>query len=399
MRIELPREAERFGANLFHGVQKVYELDSGLSYDIAKSEESVILRIPYEQLYEIEKQMVIIVPVYAERIKLIEGVLFAIPHQCLTIIVSNSPREPVDRFQMEKKAIENFCKFSKKNVIVVHQKDPLFARAFQSAGYPEILTEDGEIRNGKAEGMIVGTALAKLTGRKYIGFIDADNYFPGSAHEYILEYAAGFATTQSDYAMVRIVWQSKPKVMQSNLYFAKWGRTSVVTNRFLNLLISHYTGFETEVIKTGNAGEHALTMDLAMLLDYSSGYSIETCHFINLMEKFGGITKSPFPEVMRQHVDVYQIESRNPHLHESKGEDHVEDMIYASLQVIYHSHLCPKPIRDEILDELLHRKIIEKGEIPAKPMYYPALNKLDFKKFLREIEDYPFSNLLSLDSV
>ncbi|RME00597.1 MAG: mannosyl-3-phosphoglycerate synthase [Calditrichaeota bacterium] len=397
MRIELPREAERFGANLFHGVQKVYELDSGLSTDIAKSEESVIQRIPYEQLYEIEKQMVIVVPVCGERIKLIEGVLFAIPHQCLVIIVSNSPREHVDRFLMEKNAIENFCKFSKKNVIVVHQKDPVFARAFAEAGYLHILNKKDKIRSGKAEGMMLATMLARLTGRKYIGFIDADNYFPGAAHEYILEYAAGFATSFSNYIMVRIVWQSKPKVMHSNLYFAKWGRTSVVTNHFLNLLISHYTGFETEVIKTGNAGEHALTMDLAMLLDYSSGYSIETRHFTSLMEKFGGIVKGPHPELMKQHIDVFQIESRNPHLHESKGKEHVEDMIYASLQVIYHSPLCPESIRHEIVKELQQKNILKEDQLPAKPTYYPALEKINLKSFLAEIQDHPFSNLLSID--
>ena len=137
-------------------------------------------------------------------------------------------------------------------------------------------------------------------------------------------------------------------------------------------------------------------MDLAMLLDYSSGYSIETCHFISLMEKFGGILKSPFPQIMRHHIDVYQIESRNPHLHESKGDDHVDDMIYASLQVVYHSPLCPDIIKEQIISELRQRKILEKGEKPDKPTYYPALENVNLEAFLDEIQEIPFSNILQL---
>ena len=51
----------------------------------------------------------------------------------------------------------------------------------------------------------------------------------------------------------------------------------------LNRLLTHYTGYETEIIKTGNAGEHALTMSLALQLDFASGYGIETNHFVELI--------------------------------------------------------------------------------------------------------------------
>ncbi|HIE34872.1 MAG TPA: hypothetical protein EYP79_01575, partial [Campylobacterales bacterium] len=37
---------------------------------------------------------------------------------------------------------------------------------------------------------------------------------------------------------------------------------------YLNLLISTHTGFETRVVVTGNAGEHALTTKLADLLSH-----------------------------------------------------------------------------------------------------------------------------------
>lgn len=394
MRIEIPREAERFGANHIFGVQKVYELDSGLCQDAPAAENSVIQNLPYETLYEIERDMAVVVPIRDERLKLLEGVLFGIPHQCTVIVVSNSRRAPVDRFKMERDAIETWSRFTQKRLLLIHQKDPFLARALAEAGYPYILDETERIADGKAEGMIAATLLARLLGKRYIGFIDADNYFPGAVYEYVHEYAAGFALSNSPYTMVRIVWHSKPKVVQSQLFFAKYGRTSVVTNRFLNQLISYYTGFETEVVRTGNAGEHAMTIELAMLLDYATGYAIEPYHYIDLLEKYGGVIESAHPEVMQHQVNLFQIESRNPHLHESKGEAHIDEMIFAALQVIYHSRICPEPIKREVLRELYRRGILAKGEEPPSPRIYPSLLHVDLEAFLNALWRAPYAEQL-----
>ncbi len=391
MRIEIPREAERFGSNLIHGIQKVYEMDSGLPDDNGTAGK-IVKRISYDELYEIENQMAIVIPVKGEKIKLIEGVLFGIPHQCLVIIVSNSSRSPVDRFQMEKSAVENYCNFTHKNVMVVHQKDPVIAKAFAEGGYPELLSRKGLIKNGKAEGMLMAKMLAKLAGKKYIGFIDADNYFPGAVHEYVRIYSGGFAMAKSPYSMVRVSWSSKPKIVDNELFFAKWGRTSVITNRYLNELMSHYTGFEQEVIKTGNAGEHAMTLDLAMLIDYSAGYSVEPYHYMNLLEKFGGLNEPEYPEVMKKSVEIFQIESRNPHLHEQKGEEHVDDMIYAALKVIYHSQVTPESLKKKIIRELRQKKIIGPSQKPENAIYYPALSKIDLNKFKAVLKDKDYAS-------
>jgi mannosyl-3-phosphoglycerate synthase len=394
MRIERPREAQRFGANLIYGVQKVYELDSGPLSEHLYEPYFVIRQVPYEALHDIEKQMAIIVPIKGERLRLIEGVIYGIPHACMTIVVSNSPREPVDRFNMEKNAIENFNSFSKKNVLVVHQKDPIVGRAFANAGYTEILDQQGCVADGKAEGMIIGLMLARLAGKKYVGFIDADNYFPGAVFEYVRVYASGFALSQSDYSMVRNLWHSKPKIVDSNLYFARYGRTSIVTNEYLNRLVSYHTGFETEVIKTGNAGEHALSMELALLLDYASGYAIEPFHYIDLIEKFGGLIESPYPEVMRQGVEIYQIESRNPHLHASKGDPHIQDMISASLRAIYHSLSCPDALKQEIVHEMRRRHLLAKEQDPEPIIRYPALAGISTESFASALSDQAYAGLL-----
>jgi len=395
MRIEIPREVERFGAVRFGELQKVFELDSGLTETPSQEQITNIHQIPYEALHQIENDMAIVVPVRDERLKLVEGVLCGIPHQCLIIIISNSPRSPVDRFSMEKDALENFCMFVNKNALIAHQKDPLLAKAFKKVNYSSILNQKGEIRDGKAEGMIIATLLAKLAGKRYIGFVDADNYFPGSVLEYVNEYAAGFSMSKSPYAMVRIAWHSKPKIAKSKLFFRKWGRTSANTNRLLNNLLSHYYGFESELIKTGNAGEHAISMDLAMCLDYSSGYSIEPYHIINLIEKFGGIKKSPFPEVMKEGVEVHQIESRNPHLHETGGTEHINDMSYVAMQVIYHSSICPEEVKKNIMKEMLLRKFLTRGEKPPQPNRFPTLSSIDLGSFLEEIKSTPYGRLIT----
>jgi len=394
MKIEIPREIERFGAIRFHGLQKVFELDSGLKADSPKNQIGTVKQIPYEDYYEIQKKMAIVVPIRSERLRLLEGVLCGIPHKCLIIMVSNSPRTPIDRFKMEEEALNNFCTFVNKKAIIAHQKDPYLVKAFEKTKYANILNKSGEIRDGKAEGMIIGTILAWLAGKKYIGFVDADNYFPGAIEEYVREYAAGFYLSTSPYSMVRIAWQSKPKIVEEKLFFHKWGRASKNTNWLLNQMLSHYYGFESELIKTGNAGEHAMTIDLAMLLDYSSGYSVEPYHFINLVEKFGGIKESPFPKVMKPGIEVFQIESRNPHLHEVGETEHIDDMSFVAMQVIYHSPICPDKLKKEIYNTMVKRKLLSKNVKPPQPVKFSSLTTIDEKLFFNVIEASSYGKVI-----
>lgn len=399
MRLELPKNVERFGAVRFGDLQKVFELDSGRGDALMPQATHAIQAVPYRELQKVYRDMAVVIPVRSERLKLVEGVLCGVPHECLIIVVSNSPLRPVDRFNMEVDALNDFCQFVGKRAVIVHQKDPVLAKAFEKTGYDAILNKKGIVYDGKAEGMLIATMLARLAGKKYIGFVDADNYFPGAVEEYVREYAAGFTIAQSDYSMVRIAWHSKPKIVESKLFFRKWGRTSANTNQLLNQLMSYYTGFETEIIKTGNAGEHALSMDLAMNLDYSSGYSIEPYHIVNILEKFGGIGESPVPELMKEGIEVYQIESRNPHLHEAGDETHIDKMRYLAMQVIYHSPICPEPLKRSIRKDALRRGYVDGKDAPlAMPRYFPALSTIDPDVFLREISSATYGRLL-LDGV
>lgn len=395
MRIELPKSFERVGAVRLGELQKVFELDAGVGDDPPAEAARAIRAVSYRELHRIQRDMAIVIPVKGERLKLIEGVLCGVPHACLTIVVSNSARSAVDRFGIEKDAVHDFCNFVGKRVLIAHQKDPALAKAFAESGYRKILTPNGTVRDGKAEGMLIGTLLAYLAGKKYVGFIDSDNYFPGAVEEYVREYAAGFAISQAKHAMVRIAWHSKPKIVESKLFFRKWGRSTVNTNRLLNRLIGHYTGFETEIVKTGNAGEHALTMDLAMSLEYSAGYSIEPYHIVNLLERHGGIVPSSSASTVPR-VEVFQIESRNPHLHEAGDESHIDSMQLQAMQAIYHSPLCPDTIKREIAVDAARRGLIENSRAPFPRLrYFPALSTIDRERFLAPIANTEYGRYLN----
>ena len=360
MKLDLPRYTERFGATSLHGVQRVYELDSG--FDDGRPVSESIVNIGNNQIADIERRMAIVIPTKGERLRLLEGVLSGIPHDCLTIIVSNSPRQPVDRYKLEKEALQQFNRFVGRNAFILHQRDPVLSEVLKDVGYDSLLAPDGTVRSGKAEGMIIGMLLAKMAGKEYVGFIDADNYVPGAVNEYAKIFASGIAMSQTPYTMVRISWIYKPKISETGLYFSKWGRVSEITNQHLNSLVSYYTGFETEVMRTGNSGEHCMSLKLAELLTYSSGYAIESYEIVNILEEFGGIIPTDNQDAMDKGVEIMQVETRNPHFHEDKGDDHLKEMVVGSLGSIYHSKICPPKVREKILEALRSKNMLEENQ-------------------------------------
>jgi mannosyl-3-phosphoglycerate synthase len=303
--------------------------------------------------------------------------------------VSNSPRSPVDRFEMEARTVQQLGRFMDKRLVIIYQRDPALGDILKKLGYDSILAPDGKVRNGKAEGMVLGLLIAKMYQKDYVGFIDSDNYVPGAVNEYVKIFAAGFGMATTPYSNVRVSWVFKPKVRNNSLQFSKWGRVSEITNKNLNALLSTITGFETEVIKTGNSGEHALSMPLAECLHFSSGYSIEPYEFVDVFEKFGGLLPSEYPKAIEKGVEIFQIETRNPHFHEDKGRAHLNEMLEAALATIAGSRACPADLKESLDDQLAH--ITEKGK--RRPDYrkkYPVIEPIstvpidEFAKELRE---------------
>jgi len=380
MRIESPRYTERFGSVRINDVQKVLELDSGRAKELPLEENIAVQKIEEDVIKDFEEKMAIVIPTKDEKLKLFEGVISGVPHECLIIVVSNSQRKRIDRFRMERDALKQFCHFTRRQALIFHQKDPILAHALSEAGYTDLIGEDERVRDGKAEGMVAAMLMAMMVKKDYVGFVDADNYFPGAVWEYVKCYAAGFSMAKSPYAMVRILWRYKPKI-SAGMYFKKWGRISETTNKCINSLVSTKTGFETEGIKTGNAGEHAMSLRLAEILPYASGYAVEPQELVSILEGFGGVLPITHQTAAKHGVEVSQIETLNPHLHEEKGLEHLQGMLLPGLGAIYHSPLCEKETKQLILDELQHQGAIKPGEGPPKPRISAPPKKIDLQKF------------------
>jgi mannosyl-3-phosphoglycerate synthase len=360
MRLDLSFRSERFGAVRIHELQRVIELDAGIPAAPG-----------------IEPEMVIVVPCMNETRGVIEGVLAGIPHDCLIVLVSNSDRTPVDRYEIEAQTVEQFCRLAGRSAVTVHQRDPGVAGAFKAAGMPELIDDDGLIRGGKGEAMLIGMALAATTGRRYVGYVDADNYVPGSVHEYCKVYAAGLYAAASPYAMVRVSWHSKPKLRDGRIFFSRHGRSSQITNEWLNRFLAEYSGFGTEVIATGNAGEHAMTLDLGLKLRLAGGFAVEPYEYLDLFEQFGGVLETTSADVMATSVPVLQIETRNPHFHDNKGEEHVQDMRMQALNVLYHSPVTLPVVRQALVDFMVSQGALAPGQEPPRERIYPPVGTLD----------------------
>jgi mannosyl-3-phosphoglycerate synthase len=389
MRLEFSYRTERFGAVRISPLQRVVEIESSApDQEVERVPDDAATRVVgRDTLQQIERDLVIVVPCMNEPRRVIEGVLAGIPHDCLIVLVSNSDRTPVDRYDIELRSLEEFCRLANRPALAVHQRDPEVGAAMKAAGMPEIVDEvGGGVRSGKGEAMILAMAVAAMSGRKYIGYVDADNYVPGSVHEYCKVYAAGLALADSPYAMVRIAWDSKPKVRDGRLFFNKRGRTSEITNDFLNRLLAEYSGFGTDAIVTGNAGEHALSLDLGLRMRMAGGFAVEPFQFVELFERFsgsplnyelsGGVVPGYQEPSPPGGVMLSQVRTCNPHFHDNKGDEHVQSMRFQALNVLYHSPVCPPALRTEIVDFLILQGALEPGQEPPRERIYPPVGTL-----------------------
>lgn len=191
--------------------------------------------------------------------------------------------------------------------------------------------DSGTCRNKQSRGCAAGDG-SRTSYYKYIGFIDADNFVTGSVSEYCKAFSAGFHLATAPDAMVRINWGSKPKVHDGKLVFKTSGRSSEVVNRHFNQLLSQlekrgsciFSGeacervendqgdMELHHICTGNAGEHAMTMSLALKLRLASGYAIEPFHFLDIFDRFAGdhmVKSAPTSLIREPHSTISTVSS------------------------------------------------------------------------------------------
>ncbi len=126
-------------------------------------------------------------------------------------------------------------------------------------------------------------------------------------------------------------------------------------------------------------------MELALRLRLAGGFGIEPYQFVDLFERFGGVdpdTTAPgdHPDLMKEGVQVFQVETSNPHFHEDRGTDHLDDMVNASLSALFHSTAATPDVRTAIEEHV-------GGPPPPPDPPYPPLSRLDPARFREVLSD------------
>ncbi|KAH7392148.1 mannosyl-3-phosphoglycerate synthase [Phaeosphaeria sp. MPI-PUGE-AT-0046c] len=470
MRLSATSASSRIGTTEIHDTFRVVELDAGhlsgtttppraaCAAGTHANQIPTTVAFSQEALHAVEAQLAIVVPCKDEDVSILDGVLRGVPHDCLIILLSNS--KP-DNFDAECALLTDYCTMAQRSGIVAHQHDAGIARAFVDAGMPQIVADKIQpprIRNGKGEAMIIGVTLAKLVGKQYVGFVDADNLVAGSVHEYCKVYAAGLCYAQqcngvdnSSHTMVRIKWNSKPKVKDGVIVFEKSGRSSRVVNHWMNRLLKAIAkdNADDSIIQTGNAGEHAMSIEYAMDLKFATGYAVEPYQLVDTWERLGGLPvfeqlciasphtssrsgstsssseygedgeigtftptsslqnsvastpatsrpaslcmSTPPPVSVANTVRILQIETRNPHFHDTgKGVEHISKMQAEGLSTIYHSRLISEELKYELREYVKANLsgvagVGDDGELAA-PRIYPSVSTMNLGVFQEAVK-------------
>ena len=343
MLLTYPYRFETYGAVKIHDVVNVLELDS-TNFRGFKG----VYSVSYDTLEDYAHRTAIVIPVKNEDFLTLEGVLTAIPHASLVILISGSSRTPVDVYKHEVDLARNIHANTRRGIVIAHQRDPVWADVLKGTPLEDMIGEDGLVRKGKGEGMLLAVLIAAALGYEYVGFIDSDNYVPGSAHEYSWIYYAGFSLDRGPYTMVRIKWPFKGKLAAGDMYLRRRGRVSRITNTVLNYALSILKHIETDIVRTANSGEHAMSVELALKMKWAGGFAIEPYQLVYLLETCYLGLDDGMCDFLPQGVSIYQVQSRNPHIHAERSDEHIVEMIVKSLATIYYSRLNNDMVTERI---------------------------------------------------
>jgi mannosyl-3-phosphoglycerate synthase len=342
-----------------------------------------------------------------ERIETLMGVLWYLPVNSPILVVTNCPEHELEEIQ--RSLAEHLLRHNR--IYLIHQKDASIAQFFRERGVYHLLGSDGKVVDGKGEGMYIGTLCALLLGYpQWVIFFDADNFVPSALLEYTLAMGRLFlsepgtsypypdsaapladACTQdgvvhadvctqdgAGHALhnVRICWASKPALGESNQYEKVLGRCSSVVSPVLSMLLEDHFGMRDVSISVSNAGEQGMTINTARALRFSSGFSVETFHLLDLFSKAA--------DCQPRGVLLQEYQSKSPHFHDKKGDEHIRKMIAESLgSLCFFEQFLSRNVRRQV------RKIYRNLDLELLyPNVYPALKDLAIQPDESFVERY-----------
>lgn len=316
----------------------------------------------------------------SESIETLQGVLWYLPASSPIIIVTNCPPENLEAIRCSLQ--EHMT--SHKKLYLVHQKDRRVAHLLRERGVPQILDSDGCVRNGKGEGMYIGTLCAALLGYpRWVVFYDADNIVPCSLLEYTLAMGKLFLTAcQQDRLWegtagdllhnVRICWASKPEVKNGTLEFKLLGRCTSVISPLFSSLLDEWFGIRDYPIISSNAGEQGMTIKTAKTLRFSSHYSVETFQFLDFLNHAGPAYRS---RSRARRAILQQYQSKSPLFHTKGDDEHIRHMIAQSLGSFFvFNEYISASTREQLL------RICDELRIDVcYPLIYPSIDRLNIE--------------------
>ena len=336
-----------------------------------------------------------------ENVKTLREVLWYLPLNSPIIIVTNC-------HESEKEALTNELKLElahHQKIYLVHQKEERIARLFETYGVCHILGTDGKVIDGKGEGMYIGTLCAYLLGYpRWIIFYDADNFVPSALLEYTLAMSRLFMSTSyathalecditnnvmlnaakqfvTDLHTIRICWSSKPELKNARLDTRILGRCTRVVSPLFNELLEGWFGIQGYEISSSNAGEQGMTIETALSLRFSSGFSIETFQLLDLLFQAHKRKESTERFLFQQYL------SKSPHFHDKKDEKHIKKMIEESLGSFFH-------FEESLPDNVKRRLRIVYEELGLDfviPTTYPPLQNVQVKQIENFMDQYSLS--------
>jgi mannosyl-3-phosphoglycerate synthase len=310
----------------------------------------------------------------SESIETLQGVLWYLPATSPILIVTNCLQEEIEHLRHRLK--EQMT--SHKKLYLVHQKDHRIAHLFRAYGVQHILDTDGRVRDGKGEGMYIGTLCAALLGYpRWVIYYDADNIVPCSLLEYTLAMGKLFLSARSPDLLwkredmlhnIRICWASKPQVSNGKLEFQFLGRCTSVISPLFSTLLEEWFGIPNYPVVSSNAGEQGMTIKTAKTLRFSSHYSIETFQLLDFLSTAAS-GRQPCKSI------VQQYQSKSPHFHTKRDDEHIRRMIAQSLGSFFAFHdYIPRYTQERL------RRICDEMQLEiCSPLIYPSLESLDIE--------------------
>jgi mannosyl-3-phosphoglycerate synthase len=320
----------------------------------------------------------------SECLETLLGVLWYLPVNSPILVVTNCPEQQFG--EIKKGLEENLVRHTR--IFLIHQKDVLIAQFFHDRSVHHLLSPEGVVVDGKGEGMYIGALCALLLGYpQWVLFFDADNLVPSALLEYTFAMAQLFLSApmrsspsassnvlavdgtvlgESDQALhnVRVCWASKPDLEATTLSEKVLGRCTSVVSPVVSLLLEDRFGLRDASIMVSNAGEQGMTINTARSLRFSSGFSVETFQLLDFLTKAADHhTRSAL---------LQQYQSKSPHFHEKKGDEHIKQMIAESLGSF--------SLFEQVLTRAVRRQLWQVYEDLALelsyPTVYPALKDL-----------------------